>query len=143
MRNVQDKIKSVKEVTLAEVRDILRKRKKEYEGGNFISSDNEDEKVLSYVQSVTLDYVNKFTLYSLEDTFALKKELLERYEITESQANQIVGLKTPPTMPEELDLIFDKSDTRFSDEKKEEILSIIQKYSEKYIQDEEEPDMEI
>ena len=30
MRNVQDKIKSVEEVTLAEVRDILKKREKEY-----------------------------------------------------------------------------------------------------------------
>ena len=141
MKNLQDKIKSVREVTLAEVKDILKKREKEFK--EYLGEEGEYEKALSYIQGVTLDYVNKFSLYNLEDTFALKKELMDRYEIAENQANQIVGLQTPPTTPEELDLIFDKSDARFSNEKKQEILSIIQKYCEKYIKDEEEKDLEL
>ncbi|MHA1144472.1 MAG: hypothetical protein ACTSRW_07030 [Candidatus Helarchaeota archaeon] len=123
---MQEKVIDEKEVTLAEVKEILKKRIKEGEG----------EEDLSYVQRVTYDYVNKFSLYSVEDALALKAELQEKYNLNPLQANQIVDLHTPPVMPEELDLIFDKSDTRFSMETKEEIIELINKYRSKYVQDE-------
>lgn len=123
MRNLQEKITEEKEVTLAEVKEILKKR------------NAEEEAELSYVQRITYDYVKKFSLYDLKDVLALKKELREKFDLAERQANEIVDLLNPPIRPEELDLIFDKSDTRFSAEKKQEILDVIQKYSSKYVKE--------
>ncbi|MHC1591978.1 MAG: RNA polymerase Rpb4 family protein [Candidatus Helarchaeales archaeon] len=123
---MQKKVKEEKEVTLPEVKEILEKRMKE----------SEDEEELTYIQKITLDYVNKFSLYSVEDALSLKKELQEKFGLSPLQANQIVDLHTPPTVPEELDLIFDKSDTRFSNETKKQILELIHKYSSKYTEEE-------
>lgn len=123
MRNLQEKITEEKEVTLAEVKEILKKR------------NAEEEAELSYVQRITYDYVKKFSLYELKDVLALKKELREKFDIAERQANEIVDLLNPPIRPEELDLIFDKSDTRFSAQKKQEILDVIKKYSQKYVKE--------
>jgi DNA-directed RNA polymerase subunit F len=106
-----------KPVTLAEVKDILKKRESEGE--------------LTYVQQVTLDYVNKFCKYSIEDAQKLKEELLTKFKISEITAIQIVNLSTPPTSTLELNLILDKEPTTLTEDQKSELVALVKEYAEK------------
>ncbi|MHA1650360.1 MAG: RNA polymerase Rpb4 family protein [Candidatus Helarchaeota archaeon] len=108
-----------KPITLAEVREILLKREME--------SDTE----LSYVQQVTLDYVNKFCRYSLEDALNLKEELMNRFNLSEKTAIQLVNLYHPPTLPTELNIILDKEPVKLTEEQKQDIIDLIRSYVEK------------
>ena len=104
-------------VTLAEVKDILKKRESEGE--------------LTYVQQVTLDYANKFCKYSLEDALKLKEDILNKFKLSPISAIQIVNLSTPPTNPLELNLILDKEPTTLTEEQKSELINLIKECVEK------------
>jgi len=106
-----------KPVTLAEVKDILKKRESEGE--------------LTYVQQVTLDYANKFCKYSVEDAKKLKEDLITKFKISEIIAIQIVNLTTPPTSTLELNLILDKEPTTLTEDQKSELIGLIKEYVEK------------
>jgi DNA-directed RNA polymerase subunit F len=107
-----------KSVTLAEVKEILKKRESE-------------STELTYVQQVTLDYANKFSRYSVEDTLKLKEELMKRFGISEKAAIQIVNLNTPLTNPLELNIILDKEPITLSEEQKTDLISLIHSFVEK------------
>ncbi len=107
-------------ITLAEVKEILTKRDAEKPGEE-----------LSYVQSVTLDYVTKFCRYSLEDAIKLKGELINRFNLPEKVAIQIVNLYTTPTSDLELNIILDKTPVTLTDEQKRDIIDLINSYAEK------------
>ncbi|NVM54598.1 MAG: hypothetical protein HWN66_12915 [Candidatus Helarchaeota archaeon] len=104
-------------VTLAKVKEILSKR--------------ETESELTYVQQVTLDYVNKFSRYSLEDTLKLKEELMTRFNLSEKAAIQIVNLFTPPLSLLELNIVLDKEPATLTEEQKGDLLDLLKSYVEK------------
>ena len=108
-----------KMLTFTEVRDILKEREAE-------------EVELGYIQRKTLDYVSKFTSLSNEDTQKLLEILTsERFNINRRLAIQIVNLQYQfPEKEDEIDLIFDKSDTILSEEKKIELLELLKEYKE-------------
>ena len=106
-----------KPVDLAEVKEILLKRQMDSE--------------LTYVQQVTLDYVNKFCRLSLEDAEKLKEELIKRFKISEKTAMQIVNLFTPPTIPTELNIILDKDPEDLTEEQKTDLIDLLKSYLEK------------
>lgn len=106
-----------KPVTLAEVKDILKKRESEGE--------------LTYVQQVTLDYANKFCKYALEDALKLKDDIVSKFKLSEITAIQIVNLSTPPTSTLELNLILDKEPTTLTEDQKSELIAIIKEYVER------------
>lgn len=107
-----------KPVTLAEVKEILKKRESEGE--------------LTYVQQVTLDYTNKFCKYSLEDALQLKEDIIAKFNLSETAAIQIVNLFTPPSMILELNLILDKEPKTLTEAQKSDLITLIQSYAEKY-----------
>ena len=95
---------------------------------------------MTYVQEATNDYVNKFCLLSLEDTFKLKEELMTRFKLPEKTAIQIVNLFTTPTIPLELNIILDKQPVTLTEEEKNDLLSVLRGYAEKYQTPKEEPE---
>lgn len=105
-------------VTLAEVKEILKKRESEGE--------------LTYVQQVTLDYANKFCKYSLEDALQLKEDIITKFNLSENAAIQIVNLFTPPSTVLELNLILDKEPKTITEAQKSDLVILIQSYAEKY-----------
>jgi DNA-directed RNA polymerase subunit F len=107
-----------KPVTLAEVKEILKKRESEGE--------------LTYVQQVTIDYANKFCKYSLEDALKLKEDIINKFNLSENTAIQIVNLSTPPTSVLELNLILDKEPKTLTEAQKSDLVGLIQSYAEKY-----------
>ncbi len=106
-------------VNLAEVREILQKRQQE------------SGVELTYVQQVTLDYVNKFCRYSLENARKLQEELISRFKISERAAIQLTNLSNPPTLPVELNIILDKEPIELTEEQKKDLVDLIQSYVEK------------
>ena len=106
-----------KPVTLAEVKDILKKRESEGE--------------LTYVQQVTLDYANKFCKYSIDEALKLKAEIVTKFKISDITAIQIVNLSTPPTSTLELNLILDKEPKTLSEDQKSELINLIKEYAER------------
>ncbi|NVM27393.1 MAG: hypothetical protein HWN65_01015 [Candidatus Helarchaeota archaeon] len=106
-------------ITLAEVKEILSKR------------DEESEDELSYVQQVTLDYVTKFSKFSIEDTLKLKEELMKKFNLSEKAAIQIVNLHTPPQINLELNIILDKEPITLTDEQKQDLIDLFRSYAEK------------
>ncbi|HUX98328.1 MAG TPA: RNA polymerase Rpb4 family protein [Candidatus Deferrimicrobium sp.] len=107
-----------KAVTLAEVKEILKKRESE-------------STELTYVQQVTLDYANKFSQISVEDTLKLKEELIKRFGLSEKIAIQIVSLYTPLTHPSELDIILEKEPITLTPEQKNDVIVLIHSFIEK------------
>ena len=108
-----------KMLTFTEVRDILKEREAE-------------EVELGYIQRKALDYVSKFTTLSNEDTQKLLEILTsERFKINRRLAIQIINLQYQfPETEDEIDLIFDKSDTILSQEKKIELIELLKEYKE-------------
>ncbi|MHA1380356.1 MAG: RNA polymerase Rpb4 family protein [Candidatus Helarchaeota archaeon] len=112
---MEKKIIEEKKLTLAEVKEILKERE-------------EKETELSYVQRITLDYINKFSRFEAEESRQFVNDLVSKFGIDENFAIQIVNLNNPPETDAELDLIFDKSDKKPTDEQKKEILALIKEY---------------
>ena len=112
---MEKKIVEERNLTLAEVKDILKDRE-------------ETEVELSYVQRITLDYINKFSRFNSEESRQFVNELVSKFEIDENYAIQIVNLSKLPETVEELDLIFDKADKRPDEKQKLEILELINTY---------------
>ncbi|MFX1295468.1 MAG: RNA polymerase Rpb4 family protein [Promethearchaeota archaeon] len=108
-----------KSINLAEVKEILVKRQ------------DDSDSDLTYVQQVTLDYVNKFCRYSLEDANKLKEELMTRFNLSEKTAIQIVNLYTPPKTPMELNIILDKEPVELTEEQIVDLIDLIKSFVEK------------
>jgi DNA-directed RNA polymerase subunit F len=117
VRKTPKDVSEEKPITLAEVKDILKKRESEGE--------------LTYVQQVTLDYANKFCKYPLEDALKLKDEIIGKFKISEITAIQIVNLSTPPSSTLELNLILDKEPKTLTEEQKSELIALIKEYVER------------
>ncbi|TFG05995.1 MAG: hypothetical protein EU536_00195 [Promethearchaeota archaeon] len=111
-----------KSLTLAEVKAILEKRAEE-------AAESGTE--LSYVQQVTLDYVNKFTIYPLSEALKLKEELITRFGLSETTAIQLTSLASPPMAPVELNVILDKDPSNLTEEQKSDLADLITSYVEK------------
>ena len=112
---MEKKIIEEKNLTLAEVKDILLERE-------------EKEEELSYVQRITLDYINKFSSFNSEESRAFVNDLISKFEIEENYAIQIVNLSKLPETPEELDLIFDRTEKKPTEEQKTQIIQLINEY---------------
>ena len=108
-----------KQLTFTEVRDLLKEREAE-------------EVELGYIQRKALDYVSKFTTLSNDDTQKLLNILTgDKFNIRRKLAIQIVNLQYQfPETIDEIDLIFDKSDTILTEEKKIELLELLKEYKE-------------
>ncbi len=109
-------------VTLAEVKEILEKRTEEA---------TEAGVELSYVQQVTLDYVNKFSRFPREEALKLIEDLRTKFGLSERAAIQTVNLKTPPVSTIELNIILDKEPVTLTEEQKGDLIDIINSYVEK------------
>jgi DNA-directed RNA polymerase subunit F len=109
-------------VTIAEVKEILEKRAAEA---------TEAEQELSYVQQVTLDYVNKFSIYPLDEALKLKEDLKKKFGLSENTAIQLTNLATPPLAAVELNVILDKDPVTLTEEQKSDLVDVIAAYVEK------------
>ncbi len=107
-------------VNLAEVKEILLKR--------------EEDSELTYVQQVTLDYVNKFSRYSVEDAKKLQEEIQNRFKLSEKAAIQLVNLYTPPTISIELNIILDKEPVDLTEDQKTDLIALLKSYVEKSVE---------
>ena len=110
-------IKDEQPITLAEVQEIIKKR--------------EEDSELTYVQQVTLEYTSKFSRYPLEMALKLKEELMDRFKLPEKVAIQIVNLKTPINIPQELNIIFEKTSVDLKEEQKVDLIDFLKTYIEK------------
>ena len=105
-------------LTISEVKEILKERE-------------ESGIELGYVQRKTYDYVLKFTTLSVEDSKRLFNTLIEKFNIEEKIAVQIVNLQYQfPETIDEIDLIFDKADSKLDEAQKEELLNLLKEYKE-------------
>ena len=111
-----------KSVTLAEVKKILEKRAEDAAAAGT---------ELSYVQQVTLDYVNKFSRFPREEALKLIEELMTKFGLSERASIQIVNLYTPPVAAIELNIILDKEPVSLTEEQKGDLILKIQSYVEK------------
>ena len=111
-----------KSVTLAEVKKILEKRAEDAAAAGA---------ELSYVQQVTLDYVNKFSRFPREEALKLIEELMTKFGLSERASIQIVNLYTPPVAAIELNIILDKEPVTLTEEQKGDLILKIQSYVEK------------
>ncbi|MFX1451919.1 MAG: RNA polymerase Rpb4 family protein [Promethearchaeota archaeon] len=112
---MEKKIVEEKNLTLGEVKEILKARE-------------EKDTELSYVQRITLDYINKFSRFEAEESRQFVNDLISKFGIEEKYAIQIINLSHLPETEAELDLIFDKADQTLSEEQKKEIIQIINEY---------------
>ncbi|NVM00860.1 MAG: hypothetical protein HWN67_00870 [Candidatus Helarchaeota archaeon] len=112
---MEKKIIEEKNLTLGEVKEILKERE-------------EKDTELSYVQRITLDYINKFSRFDAEQSRQFINDLKSKFGIEEKFAIQIVNLSNLPETEAEIDLIFDKADQPPSDEQKKEIIQLINEY---------------
>lgn len=115
VNKLEKKIIDEKNLTLAEVKEILKERESK-------------ETELSYVQRITLDYINKFSRFEAEESRKFVDELTSNFGIEEKYAIQIVNLSNLPETTAELDLIFDKSDTKLTEEQKNQMIELIKNY---------------
>ena len=122
MKLLPKDIFEAKSVTLAEVKKILEKRAEDAAAAGT---------ELSYVQQVTLDYVNKFSRFPREDALKLREELMTKFGLSERASNQIVNLYTPPVVAIELNIILDKEPVTLTEEQKGDLIEIINSYVEK------------
>jgi len=98
------------EVTLPQVKKILKKREKQGE--------------LSFQQTITLEHATTFAKMTPSASKRLVKRLMKNYELTRFQAVQIVNIG--PTTPEELKTLIDLRSTSLTDEQLEEIAEIME-----------------
>jgi len=106
------RIVASKDVTIAEVSEILSQVK---------------EEELGFEQSKTLEYAKKFLKLSKEDADAMIKELMENDKIARTKAVKIVDLM--PKQPDEIKVIFAKETFSLDDKEILYVLEIVKKYS--------------
>ncbi|MBD3195557.1 MAG: hypothetical protein GF317_10905 [Candidatus Lokiarchaeota archaeon] len=104
-----------KSISIPEVKNIMENIKEHM-------ADIDPEEGMSHFQEITYNYVNSFTKMSHKDALKIKKFLMEKYDIEEIYAINIVNLD-PKTIPE-LHMILEKSHTgkTLSDDELQEIL---------------------
>lgn len=99
-------------VPLAEVKEIISKRKKEGE--------------LSYEQNLTLEYCKKFSKLSPGDAEKLIEELAKMDKLSRSNTVELADLM--PKTADEVKLIFSKEHFVLGDEDISSILELLNKY---------------
>jgi DNA-directed RNA polymerase subunit F len=104
-----------KPVSLPEVKKIMEKVK---ESKKLI----DEEEEMSHFQEITFNYVNKFAKMSEQDALKIKKHLMDKYNLEEEFAINIINID--PQTPFELRVILEKSPKGkgLDDEKLQEIL---------------------
>ncbi|MFW9926214.1 MAG: RNA polymerase Rpb4 family protein [Candidatus Thorarchaeota archaeon] len=100
---------SEEEVTLPQVKKLLAQRGKEGE--------------LSFQQSITLEHASAFSRMAPAVSIKVVDKLLKTYDLTRSQAVQIVNIA--PTTVEELKSILSSRSTSLTDEQIIEIVDLI------------------
>ena len=100
---------SEEEVTLPQVKKLLAQRSKEGE--------------LSFQQSITLEHASSFSKMAPAVSVKLVERLLKNYEISRSQAVQIVNIA--PITVEELRTIIDARSSNLTDEQLIEIVDLV------------------
>ncbi|MBD3405998.1 MAG: hypothetical protein GF411_07735 [Candidatus Lokiarchaeota archaeon] len=100
---------SKEEIPLPMVKKILSKRSKDGE--------------LSFQQSITLEHSSTFSKFAPVESVKLVERLMKNYEITRSQAVQVINLA--PTTEEELKTILDPRSVELTDEQYAEIVEIM------------------
>ena len=105
-------------VTLAEVKNILKDKKKDY---------TDEEKEQFYEQKRALDHASKAAKLSVKDAFKLIEEIKALgLSLTEDQ-----GVKIADLLPETVDdvrAIFAKERFRYSEDDIKKILDVVSKY---------------
>jgi len=101
-------------LTPAEVKALLEKELK-----------NREE--ISYEQKLTLSHVDRIKKVPGDNSRKLVEELLKMERVSELLAHKIV--EVIPQDFDDLDVIYQKERFRLSDEEKEQVLSLIKKYS--------------
>jgi DNA-directed RNA polymerase subunit F len=111
--------KGEKSVSIPEVKKIMENVKEKME-------EIDDEAGMSHFQEITYDYVNNFSKMSHKDAIKIKELLIDKYEIEELYAINIVNID-PKTVPE-LRMILEKSTfgKSLDDEQLQEILYTIE-----------------
>ena len=105
-----------KTVSIPEVKKIMETVKES------IMQIDSDEEGMSHFQEITYNYVNQFARMSDKDAIKIKKLLMDKYDIEELYAINIVNID-PKTIPE-LRMILEKSFTgkTMNEEQLQEIL---------------------
>jgi DNA-directed RNA polymerase subunit F len=87
-----------------------------------------DEEGMSHFQEITYSYVNKFSKMSDKAAMKIKKFLMEKYELEEIFANNIVNID-PQTL-QEIRIILEKSNIgkNLTDQQLQEIISQIRDF---------------
>jgi len=105
-------------ITLSEVRNILRKKEKEYK---------EEGKELLYEQKRALEHADKYAKLSVKDSKELMKKLSELdLNLTEDQIVKICDLL--PETVDDVRAIFAKERFRYSEEEIRGIIDIVDQY---------------
>ncbi len=112
----KEKILKMKPVSLAEVKEILNKRK--------------GEKELTYEQDVTMKYVEKFAKLTEKQTEDLSKQLDEFSFLKEKKELKYQLMAALPTRVEQVQLFMPK-DVTASEEELKKIVELTKKYGEK------------
>ncbi|MFX1364218.1 MAG: hypothetical protein ACFFCE_04020 [Promethearchaeota archaeon] len=109
-RKIDEKI-----VSIPEVKEIMENLKDHI-------TEIDAEEGMSHFQEITYNYVNKFAKYDVKIAQKIQKLLIEKYEIEEIYAINIININ-PKTIPE-LRMILEKSfvGKTFDDEQLQEIL---------------------
>ena len=102
-------------VSIPEVKKIMEEVKKKIE-------EIDTEEGISHFQEITYNYVNKFAKMSAKDAKKIQKFLIDKYEIEEPYAINIVNID-PQSVPE-LRMILEKSVTgkSLNDEQLQDLL---------------------
>ncbi|MEA3255851.1 MAG: RNA polymerase Rpb4 family protein [Candidatus Altiarchaeota archaeon] len=112
------KIINERSIPLAEVRNILREKKREY---------TKEEKEQLYEQKRALDHANKSTKLNLKDSKKLIKELSQlEFKLGENQIIRICDLL--PETVDDMRAIFAKERFRYTEEEIKKILDIVDQY---------------
>ena len=112
---IGNELKESKDISLAEVLEILEKRKK--------------RGPLGYEQQTSHDYCENFVKLSITDTKGLISQLLEIEEINEKTAIKIVDIM--PMKEAQLKIILAKDRIELSSEKLQKVFEIIMNYKPK------------
>jgi DNA-directed RNA polymerase subunit F len=107
-----------KNISLAEVRDILRDKQKEY---------SKEEKEQLYEQKRALDHANRSTKLNLRDS----KKLIEQLTNMEIKLNEDQVIKICDLLPETVDdirAIFAKERFKYNEEEIKKILDVVDQY---------------
>lgn len=99
-------------VPLAEVKEIIAKKKKDGE--------------LSYEQNLTLEYCKKFSKISEKDAEKLIAELMQMEKLKKENAVELTDIM--PKTPDEVKLVFSKEHFILSDDEIAKIIEALNKY---------------